>query len=467
MVFSSIDFLFLFLPAFLMCAAAAGRSANAILLGFSLVFYAAGEGVFVAVMVASICWNYLAGRLIDEAKGRKRRLWLALGIAGNLAMLGHFKYLTFLAQDVLGLSGAVAGIHLPLGISFFTFQAISYLVDLHRGQCALERSPLRLATYIAMFPQLVAGPIVRFASVAEALRSRMVTPTDITQGMLLFAGGLAAKVLIADTVAEAADALFGTDAEQLRADAAALAVVAYTLQIYFDFLGYSLMAVGLGRMLGFRFPRNFNHPYVSLSVTEFWRRWHISLSTWFRDYLYIPLGGNRLGPVRTYANLALVFLATGLWHGAAWTFVVWGMFHGLFLVIERAGLGAVLARLPILVRGAYTLGVVMAGWVLFRAENLEHATAIFGALTRLSAPMPAAAVLTTELALTLVCGVILVGPWVGRLLARQIALPSVEPLPAPHPRALALGLALFGTLFVLSAIKILAGSYSPFIYFRF
>ncbi|MEO0620800.1 MAG: MBOAT family O-acyltransferase [Pseudomonadota bacterium] len=467
MVFSSIDFLFLFLPAFLIAATVAGRSANAILLAFSLLFYAVGEGFFVLLMCASITLNYGAGRLIDASTGRQRRMWLGLGVAGNLALLGHFKYLGFLAQDVLGVPGVAEGIHLPLGISFFTFQAISYLVDVHRGDCRAERSVLRLATYIAMFPQLIAGPIVRYSTVAEALSDRTVTPRMLAQGVLFFCAGLAAKVLIADGAAPAADAIFGADPDTLRGDAAALGIVAYTIQIYFDFLGYSAMAVGLGYILGFSFPQNFNHPYIALSVTEFWRRWHISLSRWFRDYLYIPLGGNRLGPVRTYLNLAIVFFATGLWHGAAWTFIAWGAFHGAFLVLERAGLGRWLDRLPIALRAAYTLAAVMAGWVLFRAETFTAAAGMFGALGRIEAEIPAAAHLTTELALTLCLGIALSGPWAGRLLQTVAALPTFAPHGPVAAWKMATGLFLFGGLAALAVIKILAGSYSPFIYFRF
>lgn len=468
-VFSSIDFLFLFLPLFLLATLPAGRFANPVLLAFSLLFYFAGEGVYLLVMLASIGLNTVVGRQIDGSDGPVRRRWLALGVGTNLAILGWFKYTHFAVTEVAGLDGAwSADIHLPLGISFFTFQAISYLVDIHRGACRAERSALHVGTYIAMFPQLIAGPIVRFASVAEALHGRTVDLRHLYHAFGFFALGLASKVLLADTVAEVADGIWGEPTVRLRADAAAIAILAYTQQIYFDFLGYSLMAVGLGFLLGFRFPRNFNHPYVSASVTEFWRRWHISLSTWFRDYLYIPLGGNRHGAVRTYLNLWIVFLATGLWHGAAWTFVLWGIFHGGLLVVERLGLGRILARLPTPLAIGYTLAMVMVGWVLFRSESLGEATGMLSALGRMQAPVPAAQYLTNEAILTLCLGLVFAGPWMARAAARVIEMPAFGDWPERLPRRRAAsGLALFALLTALSLLKILAGSYSPFIYFRF
>ncbi len=468
MVFSSTDFLFLFLPAFLAAYVLAAPRSNLVLLGFSLVFYAAGEGAYLAVMLAAILMNWAVGRLMADDPAR-RRLWLALGVGANLGLLGYFKYLGFLAADVLGLDAPAAeGIHLPLGISFFTFQAISFLVDTARGDCPPERSLLRVGLYISMFPQLVAGPIVRFASVAGKLTDRQVSFRHLYYGLAFFATGLAAKVLIADSVAPVADAVFAAEPDRLRADAALAGILAYTLQIYFDFLGYSSMAVGLGFLIGFDFPRNFAHPYTARSVTEFWRRWHISLSTWFRDYVYIPLGGNRLGPARTYLNLWIVFLLCGLWHGAAWTFVLWGALHGAFLAIERAGLGARLARLPGWAAVAYTMAAVMAGWVLFRAESLAGAAGLYAALLRWDAAIPLAAVLTNEALVAAVAGVALSGPWLLRALAPWVETPRFAPWPErlrPGP-ALAGGV-LYALLLAAAGAKVLAGAYSPFIYFRF
>lgn len=468
MVFSSIEFLFVFLPVFLAAYFLDARLANPVLLIFSLIFYFLGEGVFILVMLASIGLNALAGRLIAGDPSRAR-LWLAAGVAANLGLLGYFKYLGFLAAELFGVTpGGSEGIHLPLGISFFTFQAISYLVDLYRGDCAVERRPARIALYISMFPQLIAGPIVRFASVREALGTRSVTLRHLYFAFVFFSAGLAAKVLVADAVAPVADQVFAADPAQLRADAAAAGILAYTLQIYFDFLGYSLMAVGLGHMLGFQFPQNFNHPYVAASVTEFWRRWHMSLSSWFRDYVYIPLGGNRHGAARTYLNLWIVFLLTGFWHGAAWTFVLWGALHGTLLTLERAGLGTLLARLPTAIGIGYTLLAVMAGWVLFRADGLGAATDLALALGAWEGAISAAGVLTNEARLSALAGLLLAGPWIGRALGRWIEIPSFQPWPERLSAARTLpGLLLYGTLFLCAATKVLAGSYSPFIYFRF
>ncbi|MGF1502161.1 MAG: MBOAT family O-acyltransferase [Paracoccaceae bacterium] len=474
MVFSSLDFLFVFLPVFLVVYAVGGRAANAILLAASLVFYATGEGVFLAVLLVSIALNAGIGRQIAGSEGQARTRWLGLGLALNLGLLGWFKYAGFLTTDVFGfdpesgIGAGAAAIHLPLGISFFTFQAISYLVDIHRGTVAAERSTLRLGTYIAMFPQLIAGPIVRFESVAKALHARSVDLRHLYYGLAFFATGLAMKVLIADGVAPIADAVFAENPAQLRADTALLGTLAYTAQIYFDFAGYSSMAIGLGLVLGFRFPQNFDFPYVARSVTEFWRRWHMSLSSWFRDYLYIPLGGNRHGAWRTYRNLAIVFLATGLWHGAAWTFVLWGAFHGAFLILERIGLGRLLERAPAGLAHGVTLVVVMAGWVLFRAEDLGHAGGVYAAFLRLDGPVVPAAHLSTEGAMTLFAAAAFAGPWIGRGIAGAVALPRYGPWPEPlRPGPVAMGLVLWIALIALSSAKLLAGSYSPFIYFRF
>ncbi len=439
----------------------AGRGANAVLLGLSLLFYGLGEGAYLSVMLAAIAFAHGAGRLI--AAGR-RRAGLALGVGGTLALLGWFKYAGFAAQT---LGAEIAAIHLPLGISFFTFQAIAYVVDVSRGTVPAERSALRLATYIAMFPQLVAGPIVRFGEIAGALRRRHVDLAALHDGFGLFATGLAAKVLIADTLAVPADAVFAETPGELRADAALLGVAAYTLQIYYDFLGYSAMAVGLGLALGFRLPRNFDHPYAARSLTEFWRRWHITLSTWFRDYLYIPLGGNRAGPARTYRNLWIVFLATGLWHGAAWTFVLWGAWHGAVLTLERAGLGRRLAARPALGL-VWTLAAVALGWVLFRADDLAHAAGVYAALLRPEAPVPAAAHWSAEVGLALLAGALLAGPRPACALGRWVALPTYARRDAPlRARPVALALVLFAGLTAASILKLLAGGHSPFIYFRF
>lgn len=311
---------------------------HATLLLFSLVFYAYGEVIFTYVMLLSILLNYAFGLWIAGQDGRGRKLALGTGVAVNLGILGYFKYLGFFYEMVAAVApGLISGppqVHLPLGISFFTFHALSYLIDVYRRQVPVERSLIYVAVYITMFPQLVAGPIIRFHDIRDEIHNRRVNAGLFAEGIQIFVIGLAQKVLIANTVAVAADQIFALDPTGLSLPVAWLGIVCYTLQIFFDFCGYSTMAIGLALMIGFHFPQNFNYPYISQSITEFWRRWHISLSMWFRDYLYIPLGGNRAGALTTCRNLLVVFLLCGLWHDAAWTFVVWGLWHGAFLVFD-------------------------------------------------------------------------------------------------------------------------------------
>ena len=470
MVFSSGAFLFLFLPVFLASYLLAQRWANLAILLFSLLFYFIGEGWFVLVLATSIALNYAIGLGIGP-QNKRRKTWLVLGLCANLGLLFYFKYSLFFAIQVFGLSETAVpkNIHLPIGISFFTFQGISYLVDVYRDEVQAERSIRRVATYIAMFPQLIAGPIVRYGSISSRLLKRTITARHVYFGALFFAVGLAEKVLIADTVAEICDAIYALPPNELHVSAAWLGGVAYTLQIFFDFSGYSAMAIGLGLILGFEFPQNFNFPYTAKSITEFWRRWHISLSTWFREYVYIPLGGNRVGAAKTLRNLIIVFLLTGIWHGAAWGFVIWGIWHGAFILFERIGFSAVLQRLWVGVRLAYTLLVVYIGWVFFRAESLEYA---FDFLVRhvVSSPdgITAWAYLNHEKMGLLVAGIALSTP-AAMILARQvIAAPDYGAWRQSFPFwKYVTGLGVAGLLFVLAAIKILSGAYSPFIYFRF
>ncbi|MCA9511823.1 MAG: MBOAT family protein, partial [Myxococcales bacterium] len=397
MLFSSTVFLFAFLPIVLTVAFALPgvRARNAWLLAASLVFYAWGEARYTAVLLASIALNYGFGLAVDALRGRPAaRVVVAAAVAANLAGLGVFKYAGFAARTwseavaALGWPSLATGpvdVHLPIGISFFTFQAICYVVDVHRGDARCDRNPLRVALYVALFPQLVAGPIVRFRDVAEALRARAAGFEARASGAYRFAIGLGKKALVADHVGVLADRVFDLPAEHLSASVAWLGAVAYALQIYFDFSGYSDMAIGIGRMLGFRFPENFLHPYASVSVREFWRRWHVSLSTWFRDYLYIPLGGSRGSRAATARNLLVVFALCGLWHGASFGFLVWGLLHGAFLSLERTAFGGWLARRPAPVGWVYTAAVVLVGWVVFRAETLGDALAYLAAMSGVGA----------------------------------------------------------------------------------
>ena len=388
MLFPSVIFLSFFAPLFL-CFYFLLPWRNVTFFLFSMLFFFWGEHKYIGVLLAFIVINWLFGLLLGRAVlPNRRRLFLALGIVANCGLFFYYKYFTFvvtkLLPDLFGVQfNDVHLPHLPLGISYFTFHGISYLVDVYRGVATYSPSLLNVGLYISMFPHMVAGPIVRFHTIAKALIRRHITVGRILFGLRLFVIGLAQKTLIANNVGTVADKVFALPKEVLDTSTAWAGIAAYTLQIYFDFCGYSFMAIAIGIILGFRLPRNFRYPYYSQSITEFWRRWHISLSTWFRDYLYIPLGGNRKGDARTLVNLFVVFFLCGLWHGAAYTFLYWGMFHGLLLIIERLGLGRVLRRSPRLVRHAYTILAVMVGWVLFRADSMTEAMTFLSAMAGL------------------------------------------------------------------------------------
>src|SRR5689334_5086495 len=476
MVFASPLFLFLFLPATIAAYfALPPRFRNAVLLLASLAFYAWGEARYVPLVLASVAFNWWTGTRIADASdvaSRKRRLALAVG--GNLAALAVFKYANFAVANVdaiapiFGLTPiALAAIPLPLGISFFTFHAISYVVDVYKRTATAQRNMREFALYILLFPQLIAGPIIRYRDIAAQLGARDANVSEFAYGVRRFVLGLGKKLLIANTLGQAADAIFALPAAEVAAPLAWLGLACYTLQIYFDFSGYSDMAIGLMRMFGFRILENFNYPYISRSIREFWRRWHISLSNWFRDYLYIPLGGNQRGEKRAYANLVIVFLLCGLWHGASWPFVLWGAWHGLFLVAERAGLERPLDRHRALGH-VYALAAVMGGWVLFRCDTLEHALGYYAALAGLSGAdptlHPGAQYANPLLVVTLAIGAIFATPVAATLaksLDRAIGVRATE--------ALVLGVdsAWLAVVFVASAAMLAAGTYNPFIYFRF
>ena len=470
MVFSSVPFLFYFLPLFLglYWAAPGIKAKNLVLLGASLLFYAWGEPWFVLVLSGQIAFNYWAALAIGTRKDHARATATAVSVALNLLLLGLFKYADFfiatlnvaLPSEIGPLS--LPGLALPLGISFFTFHSISYLIDVHRRQVAPNANPVELAVYIAMFPQLVAGPIIRYHTIAHLLARRRATRGRASAGMRIFIIGLAQKVLIADEVARIAEAVFDHVARPSALEAW-LGLVAYTVQIYFDFLGYSNMAIGLGCVLGFLFPRNFRLPYTATSIADFWRRWHISLSQWLRDYLYIPLGGSRGSAAETYRNLWLVFLLCGLWHGANWTFVIWGAHHGFFLIAERAGLAPLLRRSSVFVARAYALVAVMSGWVWFRAHDLAHALTMFESLVgrngwdRLSFETHIVLFPTTLIALLI--GIVLsIADWRALWSSAWRKYRVAVPLADTARTAL---------LLALSMLSVAAGSYSPFLYFRF
>ncbi|RJP80138.1 MAG: MBOAT family protein [Desulfobacteraceae bacterium] len=483
MVFSSIIFLFLFLPVTLLVYFPIGkRFRNLFLLAASLFFYAWGETFYVLIMLASICANYIFGLMIARyGNGTKAKLFLGFAVTANLGLLIVFKYTNFLIDNfnqifasVLAAPIQIDPVHLPIGISFFTFQAMTYVVDVYRKEAPVQKNPVNIGLYISLFPQLIAGPIVRYNTVAGQIISRSINLKDFAEGIERFIFGLGKKVLIANSVAVAADKIFAIPSEHLTFSLAWMGILCYTLQIYFDFSGYSDMAIGLGRMFGFTFPENFNYPYLSKSIREFWKRWHISLSTWFRDYLYIPLGGNKLGTVRTYANLVTVFFLCGLWHGASWNFVIWGLLHGLFLVLERIGLEKLLDRIWSPIQYLYTLLVVMTCWVFFRAETLPDAlsfiAAMFGFARGDGIIHHTGLYLDNEIWLTMIAGIIFSAPifpfikktW-STITKNQTGISGnlTEGISAIS------GISSLILIFLASIMSLAAGAYNPFIYFRF
>ena len=461
MVFSTPIFLFLFLPAVLVLNYIIPKkyiaAKNVVLLIASLFFYAWGEPKNVLLMLLSIAVNYVCGLLLGrfDSDEKKRKVVLWASVVFNLGLLFFFKYFNFVT------GGLFPVIKLPIGISFFTFQIMSYTIDVYRRSVEPQKSLLKLALYISLFPQLIAGPIVRYIDVEKQLTYRECTAEKTARGMIRFSMGLAEKVIVSNTVAAICDGIFGST-NTVPAFTAWVGVICYALQIYFDFSGYSDMAIGMGHMLGFDFLENFNYPYVSCSVQEFWRRWHISLSSWFRDYLYIPLGGNRCGKVRTYINLIIVFACTGLWHGASFSFIVWGLWHGLFLVIERLGFKKALDKLPKFIGWIYTMLVVLVGWVFFRADTLSAAMKYLGEMFSFTggvsngmAQFDNLSFIITAIALVLCTPVY------------QLVKGKLEKTEGGKKAAFVIGAVLATGLFILSVIFLTGSGYNPFIYFRF
>lgn len=473
MVFSSATFLFIFLPVVLVLYyIVPARWRNGILLAASLLFYSWSEPRFIALLLVSITADYFIARRMDLAEGGKRKGWLAGSLVLNLAILAYFKYANFFIDNVqqfYGWLGLVPfewhKVALPVGISFVTFQKISYMVDVYRRDHEAQRRWDVLALYILMFPQLIAGPIIRYKEIVAQLKDRSATdtPDNRLHGLFRFLVGLSKKVLIANVLAQQVDIIFATAPGELAAGTAWIGMLAYTMQIYFDFSGYSDMALGLGRMFGFSFPENFNFPYISQSFTEFWKRWHITLGHWMKDYLYISLGGNRQGEGRTYLNLVIVFFLSGLWHGAAWTFVVWGLYHGLFLILDKWGLRKLLDKMGKVPSVLLTFLLVMVGWVIFRADTIGYAVAYLGRLFTFAAPADGI-LLDTRFVVMLI---------LATLLAFSGLIPSVEQRANElFDRVLTLRGAVVVTvlailLYILNSSALLAGGFNPFIYFRF
>ena len=377
MLFSSMVFLFLFLPVVLMLYYASPRKVrNLILFVFSLVFYAWGEPIYVFLMIASTIVAYITGLLADKTK-QGRKPWvpnvsLVVAILWNMGLLLFFKYTNFFienANNIFGLSIEKMGLVMPIGISFYSFQTLSYVIDVYRGDVKAQKNYLTLGTYVALFPQLIAGPIVRYKDVAEQMAKRKETISNFAQGVHRFAIGLGKKVILANSIGALFDAISNAPQDQMSVTAAWMGIIAYTFQIYFDFSGYSDMAIGLGKMFGFDFLENFNYPYISNSITEFWRRWHMSLSSWFRDYVYIPLGGNRKGKVRQCVNIMIVWFLTGFWHGANWNFMIWGVYFGVILLCEKLFLLNALKKIPKFIGHIYALILIVIGWGIFAFDD--------------------------------------------------------------------------------------------------
>ena len=468
MLFSSITFLFLFLPIMLaVYYIAPPQWKNLLLLAGSLIFYAWGEPVYIILMILSILLNYFCGMDIEnksenEAKAKRS---LVFAITVNIVLLVFFKYFGFLVEStntLFGISIPYRELALPIGISFYTFQEISYIVDVYRGKVKAQQSLVKYALYVSMFPQLVAGPIVCYGDIEKQLTARKISGRKLGQGAMLFIIGLSKKAVLANTLGKIFEEISSTSASNLTVLMAWLGCITYAFQIYFDFSGYSDMAVGLGKMFGFEFCMNFNYPYIAKSITEFWRRWHISLSSWFRDYVYIPLGGNRVSKSRHIFNLMVVWFLTGLWHGAAWNFVAWGLYYGIILIIEKYILSPVLDKLPSVVRHVYSIVLVVIGWVLFFSPSLGGAVRylgmMFGAGAHGVADRESLYLLTTNLVLWII------------LIIGSTPLTDVRyqhMLRQKKWNTTLLNGIVYAVLFILCIAYLVTETYNPFLYFRF
>lgn len=476
MLFSSLEFLYFFLPLVLCVYFLVPRTLrNGVLLIFSLVFYAWSAPRLLILMIAAILLNYSFGYLLHIFRGSPscRKGVLASAVVVNLLFLGFFKYTDFLIESISRIPAFSTweplGIVLPIGISFYTFQALSYVIDVYRGDAAVQKNPVRFALYVSLFPQLIAGPIVRYRDVDRELSERTHSLSDAANGLITFSVGLGKKVLLANSFGALWEAAYTTPALEQTAVGAWFGLACFMLQIYFDFSGYSDMAIGLGRIFGFHFLENFAYPYTAKSVTDFWRRWHISLSTWFREYVYIPLGGNRKGKTRTYLNLLAVWLLTGIWHGAGWNFLLWGLYYGLLLVFEKAFFLRMLDRLPRAFGHVYTLITILFGWLLFAFDGSDGALSLSGGLAyflRMFGIGGAGFCSGLDLyelsrnALLILIAVIACLPAPKRLYYRLCARTESTPV-------LKLGAVAAFVLFLLSTAYLVDSSYNPFLYFRF
>ena len=474
MIFSSSIFLFLFLPTILVFYFLSPKKIkNLVLLIASLFFYAWGEMQYIWVLLISIIGNYffgiLIGKFLDEKKSINLKLVISAAIIFNLSLLGYYKYANFLIDNLnhlLNLGIIYHKVHLPIGISFFTFHSISYIVDIYRKKVVPQKNIFDLALYISLFPQLVAGPIVRYNAIVNYLdgSKRRHNWFIAAYGIRRFIIGLGKKVILANPLGEIADAVFALPVNDISTSLAWMGIFCYSLQIFYDFSGYSDMAIGLARIFGFKFTENFNYPYISRSIKEFWRRWHISLSTWFRDYLYIPLGGNKCGIYRQYFNLILVFFLCGFWHGASWSFVVWGLFHGSFLVLERTKFGDLIQKLPGAMGNFYAILVVTLSWVFFRSPDLTYAVSylhsMFGGAEVATISGEIGKLINSHFnKMIMVIAILMIAP-VSTIITKKLSLKKL--IIFSYLRD-------FWLIFVLIVIliRLAAGTHNPFIYFQF
>ena len=471
MVFSSLLFTCLFMPIVLILHSVIKnlKVRNGLLLISSLLFYAYGEPIYIILMLFSALLNYIFALLISK---QQKKRFLVLAVVANLALLGIFKYTGFLLtsiNDIFNVTLPVPEIPLPIGISFFTFQALSYVIDVYRNDVDAQKNYGKVLLYISFFPQLIAGPIVRYKDIALEIDNRSVDSKNMAFGLRRFIAGLGKKVLISNTMALAVDFVFGIEAGELNILTAWIGAIAYIMQIYFDFSGYSDMAIGLGRMFGFHFKENFNYPYIATSIQDFWRRWHISLSTFFRDYVYIPLGGNRKGKFRTVLNKIIVFFLTGLWHGANWTFIVWGLFHGLFLLLEE--FIPFIKKLPKIILHIYTIITVTVGFVVFRADTITQAVnyvtkMLTGFDFSPEAMSFAMQTLKPYFIVMLIAAIIACGP-INKFADKIRSFENAEILTKKENIIQILSFILAFVTLLWCLIRLAGGSYNPFIYFRF
>ncbi len=464
MAFSSIPFLCAFFPVvvILYYLTPSAKLKNCFLILVSLLFYAYGEGIYVLLMLACVCLNYLTARWIEHSKKGKKIL-LILAIILNLGVLGVYKYAGMIIVTVNRIAGSeisVPAFHLPIGISFFVFQALSYVIDVYRNKVKADKSLIRILLYISFFPQLIAGPIIKYHDISTQLDKREVSLHQSCQGIRRFIIGLSKKVLIANTMGLTADYVFSLQYEELGMLLAWVGAIAYFFQIYFDFSGYSDMAIGMGRMFGFHFMENFHYPYAASSIQDFWRRWHISLTGWFREYLYIPLGGNRKGETRTWLNRLVVFFFTGLWHGASWTFVLWGLFHGMFLTLETI-FPKMIKRLGVL-RHVYVLLIVCTGFVIFRADSIEQAGMLLEVMFTKTAWTPA-----IEAATASICNLLFLTMLPVAVVCSMPVLEWMKGMGRMKPLWEAVSYIISIPLLLACMASLAGGTYNPFIYFRF